>query len=139
MPEEAPEIAEARRRGEPFVSYLDPHDRVQALSLEDTWERATIGRGPSADLGLPWDSEVSRVHAELIRVADDWTVVDACATATSFAAATPRCASTLPSSLPTTRRWRTPGRSEPPDIIGARRSRQPEVLIRRHRGAERSG
>jgi len=74
--EEAPEIVEARRRGEPFVSYLDAHDRVQALSLEDTWERATIGRGPSADLGLPWDSEVSRVHAELIRVADDWTVVD---------------------------------------------------------------
>ncbi|MEO8092847.1 MAG: FHA domain-containing protein [bacterium] len=76
MSDEAPEIAEARRRGEPFVSYRDAHDRVQTLSLEDTWERATIGRGPSADLGLPWDSEVSRVHAELVRVADDWTVVD---------------------------------------------------------------
>jgi predicted component of type VI protein secretion system len=76
VPEEPPEIAEARRRGEPFLSYLDAHDRVQCLSLVDTWKRASIGRGPSADLGLPWDSEVSRVHAELIRVADDWTVVD---------------------------------------------------------------
>ena len=76
MAEDPPEIVEARRRGQPFLSYLDAHGRLQCLSLEDTWKQAAIGRGPSADVGLPWDSEVSRVHAELIRVADDWTVVD---------------------------------------------------------------
>jgi pSer/pThr/pTyr-binding forkhead associated (FHA) protein len=72
----SPEIAEARRRGEPFLAYLDAHGRQQVLSLQDTWDRVTIGRGPSNDVGLPWDSDVSRVHAELVRVADDWAVVD---------------------------------------------------------------
>ena len=73
---EPPEIAEARRRGNPFLAYLDSHERRQVLSLEDTWDRVTIGRGPSNDVGLPWDTEVSRVHAELVRIADDWAVVD---------------------------------------------------------------
>ncbi len=67
MAEDPAEIVEARRRGQPFLSYLDAHGRLQCLSLEDTWKQAAIGRGPSADLGLPWDSEVSRVHAELIQ------------------------------------------------------------------------
>jgi pSer/pThr/pTyr-binding forkhead associated (FHA) protein len=46
------------------------------LSLSDTWERITIGRGMSADVALTWDQDVSRVHAELVRLADDWTVTD---------------------------------------------------------------
>jgi pSer/pThr/pTyr-binding forkhead associated (FHA) protein len=29
-----------------------------------------------ADVALTWDPDVSRVHAELARLADDWTVVD---------------------------------------------------------------
>jgi pSer/pThr/pTyr-binding forkhead associated (FHA) protein len=74
--DESPVIAEARRRGDPFLSYLDAHERQQVLSLEDTWDRITIGRGPSNDVGLPWDADVSRVHAELVRIADDWAVVD---------------------------------------------------------------
>ena len=46
------------------------------LSLPDTWERITIGRGMGADVALTWDQDVSRVHAELVRLADDWTVAD---------------------------------------------------------------
>jgi len=76
MTDEPPEIVEARRRGDPFLAFLDAHQRQQALSLEDTWDRITIGRGPSNDIGLPWDGDVSRVHAELVRIADDWAVVD---------------------------------------------------------------
>ena len=76
MTDEAPEFAAARRRGDPFLAFLDAHERQQVLSLEDTWDRITIGRGPSNDVGLPWDGDVSRVHAELVRIADDWAVVD---------------------------------------------------------------
>ena len=76
MTDEPPAIAEARRRGDPFLAFLDAHERQQVLSLEDTWDRITIGRGPSNDVGLPWDGDVSRVHAELVRIADDWAVVD---------------------------------------------------------------
>jgi predicted component of type VI protein secretion system len=74
--EETPELKDARRQGDPFLVYRDAHGRQRVLSLPDTWERATIGRGMGADVALTWDRDVSRVHAELVRLADDWTVVD---------------------------------------------------------------
>ena len=73
---EDPELAEANRRGDPYLVYRDAHERQCVLSLSDTWERITIGRGMSADVALTWDQDVSRVHAELVRLADDWTVTD---------------------------------------------------------------
>jgi pSer/pThr/pTyr-binding forkhead associated (FHA) protein len=36
----------------------------------------TIGRGTSADVSLPWDPEVSRLHAELALRAGEWTICD---------------------------------------------------------------
>ena len=36
----------------------------------------TIGRRLEADIALPWDRQVSRVHAELRRLAGEWTIVD---------------------------------------------------------------
>ena len=36
----------------------------------------TIGRRTDNHLALEWDGEVSRVHAELERVAGEWAVVD---------------------------------------------------------------
>jgi hypothetical protein len=42
------------------------------LSLPDTWERITFGRGMAATVVLAWDEEVSRTHAELLRIGDDW-------------------------------------------------------------------
>jgi pSer/pThr/pTyr-binding forkhead associated (FHA) protein len=36
----------------------------------------TIGRRPSNPIGLAWDTNVSRVHAQLERVGDSWTVAD---------------------------------------------------------------
>ena len=41
-----------------------------------TGDRLTLGRRPSNDIVLDWDSEISRVHAALERIGDDWTVVD---------------------------------------------------------------
>jgi hypothetical protein len=48
-----------------------------AVPQHDPWDRVTIGRGMGADIPLTWDPDVSRVHAELSRLADDWTVIDA--------------------------------------------------------------
>jgi pSer/pThr/pTyr-binding forkhead associated (FHA) protein len=39
-------------------------------------ERLTIGRSSGSDLALGWDTEVSRVHASLEHVGDEWTLVD---------------------------------------------------------------
>jgi pSer/pThr/pTyr-binding forkhead associated (FHA) protein len=36
----------------------------------------TVGRSNKADISLPWDPEVSRLHAELALRAGEWTVCD---------------------------------------------------------------
>src|SRR4051812_17654245 len=58
----------------PFLLYSDPdgHRRLHEL----TGERVTIGRRPSCDVALLWDDEVSRLHAELVRMGADWVVHD---------------------------------------------------------------
>jgi len=73
---ERDQVAEAERRGDPYLLYRDGHGDERVLSLSDAWDRVTIGRGVGSDLPLPWDGEVSRVHAELLRLGDDWVVVD---------------------------------------------------------------
>jgi hypothetical protein len=67
---------EARRRGDPYLVYRDGHGREQVMSLPDTWDRITFGRGMAATIVLAWDEEVSRTHAELQRIGDDWALVD---------------------------------------------------------------
>ena len=67
---------QARRLGDPYLVYLDGHGREQVLSLPDTWDQVTFGRGMSATVILAWDEEVSRTHAELRRIGDDWALVD---------------------------------------------------------------
>ena len=50
-------------------------DGKQTL-VELSGDEFTVGRREDNDLALPWDQEVSRLHAELHRVKGDWTVVD---------------------------------------------------------------
>jgi pSer/pThr/pTyr-binding forkhead associated (FHA) protein len=66
----------AERAGDPFVVGRDAAGAQFIRPLgSDRW-RATIGRAPEADIALPWDREVSRAHALLERLGDQWTVVD---------------------------------------------------------------
>lgn len=64
----------AERGGSAFLLYRDGDDNQVIFSL--LGERLTIGRRPSNEIALDWDSEVSRVHAALERAGDDWTLVD---------------------------------------------------------------
>jgi pSer/pThr/pTyr-binding forkhead associated (FHA) protein len=68
---------EAEREGRPFLIYRDGEGRHSLHVLADAKERVTLGRRTSADVPLPWDEEVSRLHAELVRSGDDWTITDA--------------------------------------------------------------
>ena len=70
------DIAAAERQGDPYLIYEDAHGARRVLSLPDGWHRITIGRGMAADVPLTWDPDASRVHAELVRLADAWVVVD---------------------------------------------------------------
>jgi pSer/pThr/pTyr-binding forkhead associated (FHA) protein len=67
---------EAERAGRPFLLYMDGDDRQQLFFFEPGSADATIGRQRSSDLRLDWDDEVSRLHARLERVEDDWVLVD---------------------------------------------------------------
>lgn len=73
-PAELKERLAAERRGVPFIDFRDEEGRQHIVVLEG--ERVTVGRVAGTDVCLDWDSEVSRLHAELIPVNDDWTVVD---------------------------------------------------------------
>jgi len=75
-PAELKERLAAERRGAPFLLFRDG-DGVQRLhDLADAPERLTIGRSATNGVALTWDGEVSRVHASLERLGDEWTLVD---------------------------------------------------------------
>ena len=75
-PAELKERIEAERRERPFLLYRDREETQRIVDLGDTPERMTIGRSATNDVALGWDGEVSRVHATLERVGDEWTFVD---------------------------------------------------------------
>jgi predicted component of type VI protein secretion system len=81
-PEEAMSVAERRdrfdaeRRGIPFVLYRDGDGSQRILPLDPTVSRLTIGRSSAADIVLDWDDEVSRIHAEIERIGNDWALID---------------------------------------------------------------
>lgn len=75
-PQELQERIAAERRERPFLLYRDGDGAQQIVDLGDTPERLTIGRSTQNDVALPWDREVSRVHASLERLGDEWTFVD---------------------------------------------------------------
>ncbi len=67
---------EAEREGTPFLIYRDGDGAQRIFKLSDEVERVTVGRVSSTDIWLEWDTEVSRLHAELGRIGADWTVSD---------------------------------------------------------------
>ena len=74
-PAEIRERIQAERRGTPFLVYRDGDDRQVIVDLAGR-EHVTIGRRESTDVPLAWDSSVSRLHAHLERLGDDWLLAD---------------------------------------------------------------
>ena len=75
-PSELQQRLEADRRGIPYLLYRPHPDEQRILELAPSVERVTIGRQPACDVSLPEDPSVSRVHAVLDRIGDEWTLVD---------------------------------------------------------------
>lgn len=75
-PVELKERVEIERRGRPFLLYRDGGGHQRIVVLDDEGDRLTVGRRPSNAVGLGWDVNVSRVHAQIERVGDAWTVAD---------------------------------------------------------------
>ncbi|HEX2084269.1 MAG TPA: FHA domain-containing protein [Solirubrobacteraceae bacterium] len=75
-PAELQERLQAERLGDPFLVWRRGSRGQQLFPLRPGLRRVTIGRGPANDISLSWDTEVSRVHAELERLGGEWTLVD---------------------------------------------------------------
>jgi hypothetical protein len=75
-PPELRERLEAERTGLPFLIFRTSEDEQRIVLLGEHRDRLVIGRGEDTDLRLSWDGEVSRVHAFLDRVGEEWTLVD---------------------------------------------------------------
>jgi FHA domain len=66
----------AERIGAPFLVYRDDEGTQHIYSLAERSQSITLGRRDEADISIPWDPEMSRVHAELELRAGEWTVSD---------------------------------------------------------------
>jgi pSer/pThr/pTyr-binding forkhead associated (FHA) protein len=75
-PAELRERIEAERAGTPFLVLRDGGGAQRLFVLDPVKERVTVGRSAGNDVALPWDTEVSRLHAELERLGDEWTAAD---------------------------------------------------------------
>jgi pSer/pThr/pTyr-binding forkhead associated (FHA) protein len=64
---------DAERLGVPFLLYRDGGGAQVIVALSGP---VTVGRRAERDIALPWDTEVSRLHAQLEPVGSDWIVVD---------------------------------------------------------------
>jgi hypothetical protein len=73
---ELQQLLEAERTGKAFVFWRDGSGVQRILILDPDRSRVTISRRENADIPLTWDNEVSRAHAWLEPVDDDWILVD---------------------------------------------------------------
>lgn len=75
----APELKaqmEAERAGDVFLVHRDAAGVQRIVTLGDTDRAVRIGRRESVDVSLPWDAQVSGVHAQLEPGGGEWTLVD---------------------------------------------------------------
>lgn len=75
-PAELRDRIEIERRGRPFLVLRDGDASQWIVELDGSSNRVSVGRSPGNAVALPWDTEVSRLHAELELIADEWTVSD---------------------------------------------------------------
>jgi FHA domain len=75
-PRDLKALIEAERTGIPFVYWRNATGAQQILMLGPDRARVTIGRRENSDIPLTWDSEVSRAHALLEPIGEEWTLVD---------------------------------------------------------------
>ena len=75
-PGELQAVIAAERNVLPFLVYRDGTGDQQIIVLEDPPGRVTIGRGPACEVRITADEEISRLHAELVALADGWAISD---------------------------------------------------------------
>lgn len=75
-PAELQERLAIERRGVPFLVYRDPDGRQVIRAIAPTERRLAIGRRAGDGVVIDFDEEVSRLHAELELIGEEWTISD---------------------------------------------------------------
>jgi len=75
-PVELQERLAAERAGNGFLAVRDGDGAQHMVVLAPDTERLTIGRARTNDLPIPWDEEVSRIHAEITHIGGRWVITD---------------------------------------------------------------
>ena len=75
-PAELQQLLEAERGGHAFLALRDDEGGLHLHELDESSDRVAIGRHPSAGVPIPWDVEVSGLHAELEYLGGAWTIDD---------------------------------------------------------------
>jgi pSer/pThr/pTyr-binding forkhead associated (FHA) protein len=73
---ELKELLATERLGEPFLAFRDQLGNLRLYVLVHGTASHTLGRRPEMDLPVPWDNEISGLHAELQCLGGEWTIVD---------------------------------------------------------------
>jgi hypothetical protein len=73
---ELKELLQAERAGQAFLAYRDGQGRLCLFVGDTRAETSTVGRRAETDLSIPWDGEVSALHAELHHLGGEWAIVD---------------------------------------------------------------
>jgi hypothetical protein len=66
----------AESAGEPFLAFRNSLGALELFALGRTDGQGTVGRSPEMDLSIPWDGEISGLHAELQCLGGEWALVD---------------------------------------------------------------
>jgi hypothetical protein len=67
---------EAERSGVPFLEYRDGDGGQRIVRLDDSASPLTVGRAVGSAVHIDWDANVSRVHAQLVPVGEEWALAD---------------------------------------------------------------
>src|SRR5450756_2039656 len=75
-PGELKELLATERSGKAFLALKDERASLVLFVPGRGGRTRTIGRRADMDLAIPWDAEVSGLHAELQGLGGEWTIVD---------------------------------------------------------------
>jgi class 3 adenylate cyclase len=75
-PAELNELLAAERAGEPFLAFRDDHKRLHLFVLGREGDACRVGRRAEMDISIPWDEEISGLHAELQCLIGEWIIRD---------------------------------------------------------------
>jgi FHA domain len=75
-PSELKQMMAAERAGRALLAFRDEQGGLCLFSADAGSETSTVGRRAEMDLSIPWDNEVSGLHAELQYLGGEWAVLD---------------------------------------------------------------